>query len=227
MRCKSCNVDLSEGAKKCPLCGEPAVNEEPVLQGLQTAYYPKVKYKKPMPNFNLIFVVVWVLASLGVFIFDLFCSNGDYTYSLFTVTLIPCIWSLLLRPMYTSKYYFGRYLVTDVIFLIPWAIVLCAKMFNNLQVAFSFVAPAILIAALLIFMFEAIFVKKDRVNAPIFVVMVGGLSAVMLVISLFIKDILWVAYLVPVALSVFVLILLWALEPKKVRQELKARLHIL
>ncbi len=225
MRCKSCNVDLSEGAKKCPLCGEIAVNEEPVLQGLQTAYYPKVKYKKPMPNFNLIFVIVWLLASLGVFIFDLLFSKGDYTYSLFTVILIPCIWSLMLRPMYTSKYYFGKYLLTDLVFLIPWIIVLFRKMFGDFKIAFSLAVPALLVAALLIIMIEALFVKKDRTNAPVFIILICIISIIMLVISLFIKNIVWQSYFIPITFSVFVLVLMWALEPKKVGQELKARLH--
>ncbi len=41
MRCKFCNVDLSETYTKCPLCGEKASDEAPRLLGLKPAPYPK------------------------------------------------------------------------------------------------------------------------------------------------------------------------------------------
>lgn len=40
MRCKACNVDLSETYTQCPLCGEKAVDELAKLQGLKPAPYP-------------------------------------------------------------------------------------------------------------------------------------------------------------------------------------------
>ncbi len=41
MRCKLCNVDLSETYTRCPLCGEKASDEAPRLGGLKPAPYPK------------------------------------------------------------------------------------------------------------------------------------------------------------------------------------------
>lgn len=40
MRCKACNIDLSETYTQCPLCGEKAVDEPAKLQGLKPAPYP-------------------------------------------------------------------------------------------------------------------------------------------------------------------------------------------
>lgn len=40
MRCRHCNVDLSETYTKCPLCGEKAENDEARLKGLKNAPYP-------------------------------------------------------------------------------------------------------------------------------------------------------------------------------------------
>lgn len=40
MRCKCCDVDLSETYSKCPLCGADAVEEEVRLKGLKNAPYP-------------------------------------------------------------------------------------------------------------------------------------------------------------------------------------------
>lgn len=41
MRCTKCNVDLAETYTLCPLCGEKASNDEPLLKGLSVAPYPK------------------------------------------------------------------------------------------------------------------------------------------------------------------------------------------
>lgn len=41
MRCKACNVDLSETYTLCPLCGEKASDEPPMLKGMKPAPYPK------------------------------------------------------------------------------------------------------------------------------------------------------------------------------------------
>ena len=50
MRCLNCGVDLGEGYTRCPLCGEKASDEEPVLKGFVTAEYPlydeSAAYKK-------------------------------------------------------------------------------------------------------------------------------------------------------------------------------------
>lgn len=52
MRCKECNVDLSETYTICPLCGEKATNEPAKLQGLKNAPYPKNSPVKEMANTN-------------------------------------------------------------------------------------------------------------------------------------------------------------------------------
>ncbi len=43
MRCRECNVDLSETYTKCPLCGEKAYDDEPKIKGIKPAPYPHGK----------------------------------------------------------------------------------------------------------------------------------------------------------------------------------------
>ncbi len=50
MRCIKCNVDLGETYTLCPLCGEKASNDEPLLKGFSVAPYPKNSPVKPMPK---------------------------------------------------------------------------------------------------------------------------------------------------------------------------------
>lgn len=50
MRCRECNVDLSENYKKCPLCGGPAYDDEPRVKGIKAAPYPDNVLPKKTEN---------------------------------------------------------------------------------------------------------------------------------------------------------------------------------
>lgn len=41
MRCKECNIDVSENVTRCPLCGSPVSDEPAVLEGLCDIPYPQ------------------------------------------------------------------------------------------------------------------------------------------------------------------------------------------
>lgn len=58
MRCKKCNVDLAETYTLCPLCGEKASDDAPLLEGLTATPYPKnspvIPFKKTeKPKYGL------------------------------------------------------------------------------------------------------------------------------------------------------------------------------
>lgn len=48
MRCRKCNVDLAETYTLCPLCGERASEDAPLIEGITVAPYPKNSPVKPM-----------------------------------------------------------------------------------------------------------------------------------------------------------------------------------
>ncbi len=50
MRCRKCNVDLAETYTLCPLCGEKASDDAPLLEGFTVAPYPKNSPVKPIPE---------------------------------------------------------------------------------------------------------------------------------------------------------------------------------
>lgn len=68
MRCLKCGVDLGEEYTRCPLCGEKASNEPPVLSGFETAEYPiydeKAAFKKP--KFKCSFPMKYLLRTVLV-----------------------------------------------------------------------------------------------------------------------------------------------------------------
>lgn len=60
MRCRECNVDLSENYKKCPLCNGEAHNDEAKVKNIKAAPYPynaeikeTEKIKKPKTAFTV------------------------------------------------------------------------------------------------------------------------------------------------------------------------------
>ncbi len=225
MRCNICNVDVSENTKKCPLCGAATVEEEPVLKGIETAYYPKVKYKKVAPPYNFISILVWFAASLITFIIDLTVNNGDITYTLMVATTIPCLWAFLVRPMYTKYYYFGRFIISDVIFLSLWLTVMSAGIFTSVLPAVSYIIPGVLVVAMLVFLFSSIFVRKNLFRAPPYVILLGVIALLMGVISFFINGAKFYIYSIPLALALFIVVVLWVISPNMVKEELKARFH--
>lgn len=75
MRCKNCGVDLGEEYTLCPLCGEKAVDEPPVLEGFKTAEYlkyrenaefEKSKFKPDYPLKYVLRAVLVLCCSFGV-----------------------------------------------------------------------------------------------------------------------------------------------------------------
>ena len=59
MRCRECNVDLSEEYRVCPLCGAVASDDEPRIKNIKAAPYPanapvqpEDRVKKPETRFT-------------------------------------------------------------------------------------------------------------------------------------------------------------------------------
>lgn len=68
MRCLKCGVDLGEEYTRCPLCGEKAADEPPVLSGFQTAVYPQYDEKSAFekPKFKCSFPMKYLLRAVLV-----------------------------------------------------------------------------------------------------------------------------------------------------------------
>lgn len=88
MRCSNCNVDLSDNATACPLCGAPAENVPPVLDGIKEAPYPEKTEKLREPK-ERILPNKWVLRVAAVLCLLFFISGNSLLYSLLS-PLILC-----------------------------------------------------------------------------------------------------------------------------------------
>ncbi len=54
MRCIKCDVDLGEHYEICPLCASSAADVPPILEGIKTSEYPKIKALRPFEKRHLI-----------------------------------------------------------------------------------------------------------------------------------------------------------------------------
>lgn len=87
MRCNHCNIDLDESAEVCPLCGAPAENTPPVIEGIAQADYPEKpeplpeKKEHTVPNRFVLYV-----AGLLCLIFCI--SGNSLLYSLLCPTVL-------------------------------------------------------------------------------------------------------------------------------------------
>lgn len=96
MRCEKCGVDLGEEYTLCPLCGEKAVNEEPILKGFKTAGYLKYNEAdantKPRFGHDLPLKVLlrsaWIICPVFGII-SLFAARGLWTFG------VPAVFAVL------------------------------------------------------------------------------------------------------------------------------------
>ena len=88
MRCSNCNVDLGESATVCPLCGAPAENKPPVLEGIIEAPYSETAEKLPQKKERIV-PNKWVLRVAAVLCLLFFITGNSLLYSLLS-PLILC-----------------------------------------------------------------------------------------------------------------------------------------
>ncbi len=224
MRCNKCNVDLGEEYKKCPLCGEPAVNSEPLIKGQRTAEYPDIVYKKNPPWYFGIFVAVFFAASVLAMAAD-YILNKTVTNAMWVVFTVPCVWTLVFRPIFIKKLYFGSYIIHDVVCLSLLMLWYSKSHLGYYGPAVRFGLPLLSIAAVLILFAGLFFFPKRRTNAVAHFIALGTGNLVLLIICMALGySVIWSA--VAAALSCILLAVLGLAIPKAVKNELAARFHV-
>ena len=224
MRCNQCNVDLGEGYQKCPLCGAPAVDDEPLIKGQRTAEYPDIVYKKNPPWYFGIYTVVFLGASIVAMIAD-YLLNKTVSHAMWVVFSVPCVWSLVFRPIFIKKLYFGSYIIHDVVYLSLLMLWYSKSHLGYFGPAIRFGLPLLSIAAALI-LFAGLFIfPQRRTNAAAHFIALGAGNAVLLVICLSTGYMFaWSA--AAVALCLVMLAGLIIAMPTAIRNELSARFHV-
>jgi len=131
MRCRECNVDLPDNYTACPLCGAMPSDDAVLIQGVRTAEYPKAKAEPFKRNPFPIFVAVWLgLSAISFLLYKLNMIEAYVSASVFC--LIPCIWTLFIRPFLIKQLYAGNFIVMN---LFPFA--LTCMVFQESETYFS------------------------------------------------------------------------------------------
>lgn len=126
MRCTACNVDLGENVKVCPLCGEKATDEKPVLEGMRVAEYPEYGELRPLKYYikkNDVYFgkyMMWAILLLTV----AGLVTAVLTDSMRTVlyTVLPVLYGLSSIVYSVTSLVSDKYGVKSAIYLISLAV---------------------------------------------------------------------------------------------------------
>jgi len=221
MRCNKCNIDLPDFYTKCPLCDSKTINEKPLIENILTAEFPKVKPEKKKVNALVVFLIVWlVCAVIGAFLYK---TNSVIFNVLFCAP--PVIWTLILRPVFIRQLYNGNYIVINLFSfnLTVLVVGLSFDMSNTYYTASFPIVALMIIFALLTYSFLR---KETSFRAGPYCVLLA-LYNVIGAIALYLvtkeNQLLW---LVPLAVTVIIFILIYRNNPERTKEEIKAKFSI-
>lgn len=224
MRCKKCNVDLGEEYKRCPLCGSPAENEEPLIKGQRTAEYPDIVYRKNPPWYFGIFSAVYLISSAAAIAADCLI-NKTVSNAMWAVFILPCVWAIVFRPVFIKKLYFGSYIIHDAVYLSLLMLWFSKSHLGNFGPAIRFGIPLLSLSAAVILFVGLFFFPQRRKNAATYLIAIGACNVLLLVICLAYGYTPWWCA-AAVAVCAAIIAGLCVAMPKEIRDELAARFRV-
>ena len=220
MRCRECNVDLPETYTACPLCGGKATPDAPVIEGIRTAEYPKVKTEPYKKNPFNIFIIVWLAA--GVLSAILFSTS----IAAAVICAVPCIWTLVFRPLCVKQLYAGNYIVMNLFPFALASVVFSKLQYESLQPAFTVYLPVCCIAVLVALTVLILAKPKSAKRAAAYPVLFAVLSVAVGIVTAVKTAAVPFLWLGVIVLCVCILALLFFMNPKAAKEELKAKFSI-
>jgi len=223
MICPKCKVDLGEEYLRCPLCSGQAVDSPPALAHQHTAEYPDVvyrPYRKPYTLFAAVIYVILCAAGAGIEYF----TAKRFSDAAIAVFLLPCVWSVFIRPFAVKHRRLGNYLVYDAFYLILFSVYLSITFLSSPNFAISAVIPQICAVGSSILLFHSLFRPKSSRGDIIYAVCFTVLNLGLTVYSLFLIPASYTA--VPCfAACALTLLMIRSLSKEDFTDELKARFH--
>ena len=223
MRCRKCNVDIAEEYIRCPLCCSEAFNDEPLINGIVTAEFPRITEKKKTLNLFPVFLAVWAVVGVISVILHKTGLMTDFSASLM-FSVVPFIWTLILRPLFIRQFYKGNYIVMN---FYPMALFICVYgYFSELDFSFYsfYLAAVTFIVCFLLFVY-VLFRKKDSVRSSSYFVLLTAFSAIFILVG-FINSSFDSAWIYPIIISVAGILLLFSRYNTSLFEELKAKFSI-
>ena len=225
MRCDKCNVDLGENYVACPLCGAKATNTEPLIPDQRVAEYPLVTPKKRYPDAFYVFLAVW--AAIGAFTFALrtFGSLDDNSFTR-VLWAVPCLWTLIGRPIFIRQPYFGNYLAIDILPLSVFTIFLVKALNPDSHSAICVYMPLLFISALLIMVIGVLFKKQSGRRVAPYTVLFAAAGIIGAIVCAVATESTPVVWLIELAFSVLILVVSLACFRSVAAEEIKAKFRV-
>ena len=224
MRCRECNVDLPEKYTACPLCGAKAYSDEPKIGGIRHSEYPEVQTEKYVRNPFPVFLMIWALVSAVSFVLFKKETVDANLFSLL-VSIVPMVWTLVLRPIHVKQLYFGNYAVVN---LYPAA--LCGFIYCLIKGALNFYFVSFLPAVFILVLFALLVIvfarpKVSKRAAPYFVLSLAVSIVAEIGVAVSGYDVLN-AWLVVMLVCILSLVFLLCKSPEETKEEIKAKFSI-
>lgn len=225
MRCTNCNADLPEFYKKCPLCENAATDTPPLIPGIATAEYPRVKTQPKRLNVFPVFLIVWLAVSLvGILLLKLsFINEGGFA-AIFM--LLPLLWTAIGRPLFVKHYFSGNYILMNF-----YSLSLAALSFGLASdekelfscISLSLVATIIPLSLLAFLLLGS---REEIYRASPYAILLTAYSLICAVVFFVITGLAALIWLLPAVSSLVLLLTAKKLSPEKSIQEIKAKFSI-
>ncbi len=225
MRCRNCNIDLPESYKVCPLCGEKAYDDQPLIEGIKTAEYPNLNVKKSYPNPFTVFSVIWLAiialsAVLGALkIITPICS-------VLCVSVSAVIWTLILRPIFVKQLYAGNFIMMNFFPLSLMFIATEKVIYASTAKSFALYIP--LTAIVLLFALSVLITVKPKsrkraISYPVLMLFVSITASIIYALCEFSLGYCWY---ITTFVCIIIIAFLFIKDKDKVKEELKAKFSI-
>lgn len=224
MRCRNCNVDLPETYARCPLCNEKASTDAPVLEGIKTAEYPKVKTEPYKRNPFPFFIGIWACAVLISYI--LFRLGAGSVAAAFIACTPACIWTLIIRPFAVKQLYAGNFIMMNLFPFSLLSIIAEYAASGSYEKAFTHHIPVCLLAVLAALSVLILAKPKESKRAASYPVLTTPVCIAAILVILFNEgeiSVLWCSALI---LCVCILAFLLLTRRNETLEELEAKFSL-
>ena len=225
MRCRECNVDLPETYTACPLCGAKASPDEPVLKGIRTAEFPKLKTEPFKKDPFHVFLVIWlVISAISIAL----CATGLTSKLLAagTICTVALVWTLLGRPFLVKQLYAGNYIVMNWLPLALFSVAVSKIQHEDITLALTGYLPISSIAVLVALTVLILAKPKRAKRAAAYPVLFAVLSVIASVITIAKTAAVPFLWLAVIVICACILALLFFMDAKATKEEIRAKFSI-
>ena len=225
MRCRNCNVDLPDSYEICPLCGEKAYEDKPLIDGIKTAEYPKLNVQKSHPEPFYVFAVIWLAIIAVSSVLGALKIITPIT-AVLCVTISASVWTLIFRPIFVKQLYAGNFIMMNIFPLSMLFIAAEKALCGSVQRSLTSYVPLtviVLLCALCVLIAVKPKSRKRAVLYPVLLLFVSTAASIIYALTEFKSGIFWYT---SALVCVIIISFLFIKDREKVTEELKAKFSV-